>query len=124
MYTDTWEEWLGPEDELVSLLNDDLTKFCDVVVNDKQSWDKVIEDTVNYLKKFTPYDDGEDCYFSPNSAVWQAAYVWQLVELYDSKELSIPPQLSAQLYWFKKGNWPCSYTRNSNGEEIEDYIIL
>ena len=124
---DSWFEWNGPEDEQVAKLNDDLLGLYEALVRDKESekiWDSKIKCLVKYLRNYTPYDENEDAYFGPNHAVWQAAWVYHLNELYKAKDIYVPPQLSAPLHWFTQGHWPCSYNGKVAGDKEEHYIVL
>ncbi len=123
---ESWDDWLGPEDEFVAQLNDDLLSIYESLELEsiqEEQWSASINESINTLKTYTPFQDDEDAWYGPNHSVTQLAWVIKLVEHLEIRDLKIPANLAAQMHWYKLGHWPCSYTVGKDGKNINDYIV-
>ena len=94
-----------------------------VLGSEDEPWSQALRLVVDTAAPVVPYKDDEDAWYGPNVAVWSAAWAFALEELYLARCLPIPPELSAQLYWYERGHWPCALVMDSQFENTQDYIV-
>jgi hypothetical protein len=122
----SWDEWAGPEDELVSEIHYKQQSFHDQLVTNEEEekrWKKLLYSLLEIIRCHAPYIEDEDACYAPNIAVWQAAWVLALVTIFEEKSESVPKEVLAQWAWFKKGRWPCSLVSPEKADEITGYVI-
>jgi hypothetical protein len=121
----SWEEWPGPEDPLVSEIHYGQQAIKDKIfsVEQETEWNEALALVVGVASKNLPYDPSEDSWYAPNVAVWQAAWVFCLEELYQSNSIPVPNELVAQIYWFEKGHWPCALLSLDSIANPKGYLV-
>jgi len=122
-----WEDWLGPENELVSLIHLRQQEFHDSLVgNDKESkdyWDKLIVLGLNKAVENIPFIEEEDVWYAPNMAAYHAAWTFALMSFYTFKDMVPPKEIEAQWRWFVKGRWPSAIKAGYENNPTE-YIVF
>jgi hypothetical protein len=122
----SWDDWAGPEAPLVEQLGLRQQALHDSVVPAaaKEQWDRALHIVVAVCARLVPYDEVADAWHGPNMAVWSAAWTFALEEAILSSNLLVPAELSAQIFWYECGHWPCALVSESRGGSRDGYIIL
>lgn len=122
----SWDEWIGPEEELVSEIHFKQQSFHDQIVNKEEeeaNWNNLLASLVEIIKHHAPFKEDEDAWYAPNVAVWQAAWVLALITVFEDKTQSVPDELVAQWAWFVKGRWPCALVTPAMARDEAGYVI-
>lgn len=121
----SWEDWLGPEEPLVQELASHLQFLQEGVLLSigEPEWNQALQLALEMATKLVPYIPGEDAWYGPNTAAWIAAWVFVLEEAYISCDVPLPAEVNAQLYWYRRGHWPCALVIESQFQSIEDYVV-
>lgn len=112
-----WEDWLGPDEPGNSRLFEGQQRLYDSMMdgagNEKERlaalWDRIHAAVFRAAAPRVPYDPNQDCYHTPSTAVWCAAWTAGLVGLCLASRRPVPPELQEQWEWFVRGHWPSGY---------------
>lgn len=123
----SWDEWLGFSDLAfeISCRHEQLLKNLNLSLEEKMEWKILFYSIIDNVKAYVPYKEDEDLRhpYAPNVAVWHAAWVFGLIELYRLKKKEIPQELVIQEYWFNVGHWPCAVQNLDSFEMQNGYIV-
>ena len=121
----SWEEWPGPEEPRVESIVLTQQALHDKVVHpaDEQHWSTALDAVAKAISASIPYDATEDAYHAPTMSVWFAAWTFSLEEAFTFSNLAIPRLLTAQIYWYERGHWPCALIDLEKMDEIGDYLV-
>ena len=99
-----WSDWGGPEVGTEQLSCQAQAIHDQFVVTDSlsQYFDQVTKEVV-------PFDDEEDAWHAPNTAVWMAAWCVGLISVLLTIDTAVPPDLMEQWAWYATGHWPSGY---------------
>jgi hypothetical protein len=123
----SWDEWVGPEDISCSpmglLINEIKESLLDVAAERdlpiEPLMEKVQTEILVEAKKYVPYDENEDAWYAPNTAVWQASWIGALMYISSVLELKVHKDIERQWKWFSDGHWPCTYVlKTENDQEM------
>ncbi len=123
----SWEEWPGPEEPRVEAIGTRQQSLHDDVVlnaDEEEEWNRALRLVVEIAANVVPYKEGEDAWYAPNIAVWSAAWTFALEELCLSHSSPVPAEISAQLYWYERGHWPCALVTDSKAGGFRDYVVF
>ncbi|MGI9302684.1 MAG: hypothetical protein ACR2RB_08260 [Gammaproteobacteria bacterium] len=122
----SWNDWQGPEDELVLAIHCNQQLMHDEIVADEKEekeWQHLLSSLVALISSRVAYTDAEDSWYAPNSAVHHAAWVYGLIETYKAKGACVPAELTAQWIWFERGHWPCCLVSPGKAGLEEGYVV-
>jgi hypothetical protein len=111
----SWEEWPGPEEFSVEQIGYRQQSLYDELMESGDSaeltrlWEKIHSIVFRDAKHRVPYDEREDAWHGPTTAVWDAAWTAGLVGLHLFLQRPIPADLQQQWTWFAEGHWPCDW---------------
>lgn len=131
----TWDEWGSPENSAISLLHTRQSDLYDAIIAENPSdstglaeiFRQAVLMVIEQAKKSVPYDEAEDAYYAPNTAVHQAGYTAGLVVLCQLTGRELPLEIKTQWYWFQEGHWPAAFaTINHNHEPqpVDEFVIF
>ena len=63
-----WDEWIGPEEELVSEIHYKQQSFHDQIISNKieeENWNKLLVALVEIIKHHVPFKENEDAWLCP-----------------------------------------------------------
>jgi hypothetical protein len=120
-----WHEWPGPEDPLVMEMGDQQQALHDAkeAELDQEQWNEALRVVVSVANELVPYEEDQDAWYAPNTAVWCAAWTLALEEAHVAKNVPIPLALSAQLHWYEQGHWPCGLTALGSESSALGYVV-
>lgn len=121
-----WQTWPGPEDPGATIQaqyhiqwREDLFQAEPLPADDPliTLWTQIHDTVFDLARASVPYHDGQDAWYGPNAAVWQACWAAALVgcRLFKHGRLPEPEQslsqwtLAYEWSWFQEGHWPCCY---------------
>lgn len=121
----SWEEWPGPEEPRVEAIGTHMQFLHDQIISAdaEPEWNRALRITVDFAAALVPYVEEQDAWYAPNIAVWSAAWIFALEEAHVARNLPLPAEVRAQLYWYQIGHWPSSLVSLSRYESIEDYVV-
>ncbi len=121
-----WDDWPGPEDRSVVSIHLAHQACFDsffAETGDKEGlktlWKAVLSEVMDAARHTVPFDETEDSWHGPTTAVWQAGWTAALVALHLEVQREMPADLLEQWKWFCAGRWPCAWDERSAG-----YIIF
>ncbi len=122
----SWDDWGGPEDPLAEQIGLRQQDLHDSVVPaaEADQWERALQIVVTACSQLVPYDEDADAWHGPNMAVWSAAWTFALEEAFVSANVLVPSELSAQLFWYVRGHWPCALVSELSGDTPEGYFVL
>lgn len=115
----TWDEWGNPESPEIALLHTRQSDLYDEIIKENPSNSTDLAETfrqavvmvIEQAKKGVPYEEAEDAYYAPNTAVHHAGYTAGLVILCQLTGRELPLEIKSQWYWFQEGHWPAAFAR-------------
>jgi hypothetical protein len=114
----SWEDWPGPEEPAIGALSLRQQALYDRIMTaptDKQAklkslWVRVHQIVFRLACPSVPFDDREDAWHAPTTAVWQAAWAAGLITLCTIEGIAVPSELQKEWEWFCRGHWPAGYS--------------
>jgi hypothetical protein len=109
----TWDDWPGPEEPAVLELFAREHELYERIIDERDADDglmglskRVRKTVMRSASNNVPFDPDEDPWHAPSAAVWQAAYITELIALCLQTGRDVPPGLHEQWNWFVRGHWP------------------
>lgn len=124
----SWEAWPGPSDPLVEAIHTRQAELHDRLLSGSPSaaeldaaFDELVNAVVALVRDRVPFDQDEDSWHAPTTAVWHVAWTAALVWLSETVGEHIGPELAAQWRWFSAGHWPAAIA--GNHPSAHEYVV-
>jgi hypothetical protein len=126
-----WAAWPGPVDPRVSEIHFRQQELYDALLATserpeelKALFDVVVARVIQLARSSVPFDEKEDAWHAPTTAVWHAAWTAGLIALYETRQLPADPEVAAQWRWFERGRWPAAaFSFDRNGAPI-GFVVM
>lgn len=110
-----WSAWPGPEDDGCAALFEQQQELYDELQADDADghlvglFEEVRAEVVEMVKPLVPFDESEDAWHPPTTAVWSAGWTAGLVVGFHNGGHTPPDDLLEQWRWYEAGHWVAGY---------------